>query len=200
MESKKCAKCLDVKKVEFFGFNKSRPDGLQGWCKQCRKDLVDKNKNAKSAYDKARREEQGEKLKLQQKEWRESNKSQLLEKKKEYYKLNKSRLSGLSKARRERLKSCPIEKAKLVERTRRRQAAKIQRTPEWLNKDHHFMIKEIYELSQLRCDATGVKHHVDHIVPLRGEAVSGLHVPWNLRVITANENWSKSNKVEGRKR
>lgn len=73
-----------------------------------------------------------------------------------------------------------------------RRAAKLQRTPVWLNKGHQFEIDSIYEL----CSAyrqVGFNYHVDHIVPLQGKSVSGLHVPWNLQIIHAKENLSKGN-------
>ena len=66
--------------------------------------------------------------------------------------------------------------------------------PLWLTDDHRFMIEETYELRDLRTKMTGIPHEVDHIVPIRGKNVSGLHVPWNLQVIPASENRSKGNK------
>ena len=74
-----------------------------------------------------------------------------------------------------------------------RRGAKLSATPSWLTDDHRFIMREIYSLSALRSEMTGVPHHVDHIVPLRGINVCGLHVPWNLQVITAADNLTKSN-------
>ena len=71
-----------------------------------------------------------------------------------------------------------------------------QAKPKWLTDDHKWMIEEIYELRDLRSKLTGVVHHVDHIVPLRGQNCCGLHVPWNLQVIPAQENLSKSNSLK----
>ena len=70
-----------------------------------------------------------------------------------------------------------------------------QAKPRWLTEDHEFFIEEIYSLRDLRTEVTGVVHHVDHIVPLKGKDVCGLHVPWNLQVITAKDNLSKSNSL-----
>ncbi len=61
-----------------------------------------------------------------------------------------------------------------------------QRTPAWADRK---AIAEVYR-------ACPPGYHVDHIVPLRGEAVSGLHIPWNLQYLPADENMKKSNKFE----
>lgn len=71
-------------------------------------------------------------------------------------------------------------------------AKKLQATPAWAN---DFFIKEIYRLAELRTKLLGVKHDVDHIVPLQSLLVCGLHCEANLRVITASENRRKHNKV-----
>jgi len=71
--------------------------------------------------------------------------------------------------------------------------AKINRVPGWLTAADREAITMRYAEAQKLTAETGVPHHVDHEIPLRGISVSGLHVPSNLRVITATENCSKGN-------
>jgi 5-methylcytosine-specific restriction endonuclease McrA len=67
-------------------------------------------------------------------------------------------------------------------------------TPPWLTRRQKSEIRQIYQIAITMTQTTGEQYVVDHIVPLRGESVCGLHVPWNLRVITQDENLKKSNK------
>jgi hypothetical protein len=79
--------------------------------------------------------------------------------------------------------------------TAKRRADKLQATPKWLTNTQRIEILNKYkECKQLEKE-TGIKYHVDHIVPLCGISVCGLHVPWNLQVLTAKENMTKSNKT-----
>jgi hypothetical protein len=78
--------------------------------------------------------------------------------------------------------------------TVKRRTAKLNRTPTWLDRVQSAEIEFTYEYcSALR--SIGLNYHVDHIVPLQGKSVSGLHVPWNLQVIHATENIRKSNNL-----
>lgn len=72
-----------------------------------------------------------------------------------------------------------------------RRAGLERATPKWVDRRE---ITAIYEQCASVTRQTGIRHEVDHIVPLRGKRVSGLHVPWNLCVITAAENSAKSNR------
>jgi hypothetical protein len=72
---------------------------------------------------------------------------------------------------------------------------KTQRTPAWLTPEDLWLIEEFYETAAERTKSTGVQWHVDHMIPLRGKTVSGLHVPGNLQVILGTENSRKGNRV-----
>jgi 5-methylcytosine-specific restriction endonuclease McrA len=67
-------------------------------------------------------------------------------------------------------------------------------TPRWLTPAERLQMRDLYVHARKMTELTRERYVVDHIVPLRGEAVCGLHVPWNLRVITQDENLKKSNK------
>jgi hypothetical protein len=79
--------------------------------------------------------------------------------------------------------------------TAMRRASMKQRTPLWLTEDDHWMIEQAYELAQIRAKMFGFEWHVDHIIPLQGKTVSGLHVPWNLQVIPGVLNIKKGNRL-----
>lgn len=73
-------------------------------------------------------------------------------------------------------------------------ATKLRACPAWVDAE---AIKRIYREAHRLTRATGVKHDVDHIVPLQSNIVCGLHVPWNLQILTRSENARKSNRVAG---
>lgn len=77
-----------------------------------------------------------------------------------------------------------------------RATAKLRRTPCWLTVDDLWIIEQAYELAALRTKRFGFAWHVDHVIPLQGTRVSGLHVPTNLRVIPGVDNLRKNNQYE----
>ena len=79
-------------------------------------------------------------------------------------------------------------------RSRKRQAARLQRLPGWLTAADHAAIRALYAEAARLTKKTGTMFHVDHLYPLQGKNVSGLHVPPNLRVLPATLNLQKHNK------
>lgn len=82
----------------------------------------------------------------------------------------------------------PPGKAGMIHRAQQR-----IRTPAWLTAADHDAIRALYREAERLTQETGELHVVDHIVPKVNKIVSGLHVPWNLRVLHWKDNAVKSN-------
>jgi hypothetical protein len=88
-------------------------------------------------------------------------------------------------------KDNPAWKASTVAKRRARLARAI---PPWVDDDGMKAIQSFYKKARALEKQTGIPHEVDHIYPIAGKTVCGLHVPENLQVITKSENRRKSNK------
>lgn len=82
-------------------------------------------------------------------------------------------------------------RAKLTAAQNARYRINRKATPQCLSFWHHLQITELYEIAAAKSIQTGVKHHVDHVFPLRGKGFCGLNVPWNLQAIEATKNFRK---------
>ena len=126
------------------------------------------NPEAVKVLDKERYGRYRDKLVAKAKEYREKNPEVVAERSKRWRERNRHKRAAAQMAR---------------------QARKIQATPPWLNDAHNEWFDCIYQAAM----NTGV--HVDHIVPLNNKAVCGLHVPWNLQLMTQSANSKKSNNL-----
>lgn len=101
------------------------------------------------------------------------------------------------RARKPKAKSAPTpeqaERRRNIVRfhANKRRALKLARIPKWASLD---AIQAIYDEAARLTKQTGISHHVDHIIPLQGRLVSGLHVETNLQILPASENLRKYNK------
>lgn len=174
---KLCPHCTEVKPFEAFYASSTHKSGYASWCKPC--------------------ETQRNKAKFQRR------KDTQLAKAKEYRLANKESVTATILAWREQNPGryeLAIKNWGLRNRDKRnatwmkRYTGKKNRTPTWLTDDELWMMEQAYDIASIRSKILGIKFHVDHIVPLQGKTVSGLHVPWNLQVIPAKLNQQKSNR------
>ena len=182
-EMKACTKCKEVKGLECFHKVKNKRDGLAGDCKGCRKDYHKRNRESRLETAKNWREANPKYAKR----WRQNNKVAKAEYAKKYRQENKDAMAEYDKRYRQE------NKGKYKAWKAKRRATKLNATPPWLTDRHHKDIRNIYDEATRMSKRGGVKYHVDHIVPLQGKNVCGLHVPWNLQILTAEENLSKNN-------
>lgn len=103
----------------------------------------------------------------------------------EYQKANKEQVNKRNAAYKRNNKS------KIASLTAKRKSIKLQSTPSWFEYD---LVEEVYSQCKQLTDSTGIKHHVDHIIPLQSDLVCGLHCLANLQILTAEENMTKNNR------
>lgn len=173
---KTCGKCKRTLDISLFHRDSSKKDGLRTTCKDCKKasDSAYASSNAPEIAKK-RRERYLRRYEIEREQQRIYAKENV-----ECYRKN---------ARRYRQNN----KGKVNAATRKRQASKLKATPSWLTEKQLRDIQIIYTACTKVTERTGKSHHVDHIVPLQGKNVCGLHVPWNLAIIPASMNLAKSN-------
>ena len=145
------------------------------------------NKEKSRAYRKVRYEKNKEHVKATAKAWRLANKEKVAAASKAWYAANKEKVKADWRAWYE------ANPGKVAEHTVKRRAAKLHRTVSWSNKK---LIAQVYKQAKELTIETGEPYHVDHIIPLQGKLVSGLHVETNLQVIPATDNLTKSNKFQ----
>ena len=123
------------------------------------------------------------------------------EAKREYYAKNKSAVIARAQARTVEQKNAYKKKYKEANPDLYKELVSVRRrrfrdaTPPWLSAEQKLEIRFHYRLAIALSRSTKIPHAVDHIIPLQGEDVCGLHVPWNMEVITQEENLAKSNKL-----
>lgn len=175
---KNCSKCNQEKPFEAFYASSRHKSGYAAWCKEC-----------ESARCKIKNEKNRDGRLAKAKEWRDNNKDRQIAAIKLWRERNPGRHEQLIKDWASR------NPDKVNAKWMKRDAAKKHRTPSWLTDDDLWMMEQVYDIASLRTKMLGIDFHVDHIVPLQGKTVSGLHVPWNLQVIPARENQIKSNRL-----
>lgn len=167
---KTCSKCQKEKPLSEFDKRKDTKDGRKYYCRDCGRALAAEQRQRRPDLESQR-----------QRDYYKRNREAQIEKAARWARENRDRINERRR----------ITGHGASERARYRSAQR-QQTPQWANQE---AIKRVYEMCARISRETGVEHHVDHIVPLQGRKVRGLHVEYNLQIIPGADNRSKGNKL-----
>lgn len=214
-----CNTCKQTKATsEFYKASRER-DGLQSKCKQCTKEYaknyrasnVEKEKQRHAKYH----QENKDAINARTSQWQKNNPEKRRAKSRRHRKNNlekeRERLRNLYwRKRDDRLERSRIWRLENIDYAReydrrylrenpgkfnaknaKRRAKIKQAIPAWADES---AIAKFYEEAQRLTRETGIEHHVDHVIPLTSKLVCGLHVEFNLQILTESENLRKNNK------
>jgi hypothetical protein len=172
----KCYRCNLVLSLNSYNKKADRWNLLDNECKDCSNNRYNNyrlnNLDKELARDKIYKQQNKESISISRKIRYDNNRETEIKKARDWQRLNSDKVNNTQAKRR---------------------ASKIKATPKWLTANDFLKIADFYNKAKQLEQDTGIKHHVDHIVPLKGTTVCGLHVPWNLQILTASINISKSN-------
>jgi hypothetical protein len=160
------------------------PRKTKGACVECLKVEWQKGNETRAEYFKTYNKK--EEVKDRKNQWYLANRDQVIEQ-------AKTRPYEVTKEYKRAWKERNLVWVRADTKARRRKHR--QATPKWLSSKQKAEIRQLYQIAITMTRTTGEQYVVDHIIPLRSDDVCGLHVPWNLRVITQEENLKKSNKL-----
>lgn len=221
--SRICTRCRTEKPLDSFPPHKRGPDGRRRECSVCYRAYLKiwraENLESKRAADRAYAATHAEKAKVRAAEWSKANPDRKKETGAAYRREKSETIRAAARERRAKNR-IEINAAKVADRKARpdfykemgrryrqknkgavladrafRKARKRNATPGWLTADDKRTMRFTYELAVIASETLGEPFHVDHITPLAGELVCGLHVPRNLRVIRAIDNLTKGNRT-----
>lgn len=187
---KRCPKCNEVKESVEFAKDKSRSDGLTSQCKVCRRAAFQKWYSENAGYEAAKSAERWaanrealcarmRALRAERREERNARQRAFTAAHPGHNTVHHARWARKNRA---------VMTAAQVER----KARLTHQTPAWFDAAE---VGAVYAFCQAWSKATGVPHHVDHIVPLKGSVVRGFHVADNLRILPARDNQRKGNRT-----
>lgn len=177
---KTCSKCKLAKPLTEFGRDKKMKDGVRYCCKQCNNAASiawalaypDRKKAARIKYITTNPEANAASKAV----YRKNNKEKIAVSNAQYRKENPEKNTAYGASYR---------------------AKKALATPAWLSQEQSVEIADFYKMAKELENVFPWKQHIDHIVPIKHSKVCGLHVPWNLQILSVKANLEKGNKHSG---